>query len=153
MLIHDHVGIGTLTEVRNVAQNQQGLQDCKSILNIRFEWDINKRAAVEREKIVKERKEIFDWLSPPNFFARHADIFETRQKGTGLWFLRERKFQDWLSLGGTLWCHGIRMFFGTLIFFCFANDTMHSWSWENSTYVCSSFIHSARCSNHFHEIY
>ncbi|KAJ7270946.1 ankyrin repeat-containing domain protein [Mycena rebaudengoi] len=80
----------TLTEVRNVAQNQQGFQD-----------------SVEREKIVKERKEIFDWLSPPNFFARHADIFETRQKGTGLWFLRERKFQDWLSLGGTLWCHGI----------------------------------------------
>ncbi|KAJ7270999.1 ankyrin repeat-containing domain protein [Mycena rebaudengoi] len=80
----------TLTEVRNVAQNQQDLQD-----------------SVEREKIVKERKEIFDWLSPPNFFARHADIFETRQKGTGLWFIRERKFQDWLSLGGTLWCHGI----------------------------------------------
>ncbi|KAJ7241278.1 ankyrin repeat-containing domain protein [Mycena rebaudengoi] len=80
----------TRTEVKNVAQNQQDLQDL-----------------VEREKIVKERKEIFDWLSPPNFFVRHADIFETRQEGTGLWFLRERKFQDWLSLGGTLWCRGI----------------------------------------------
>ncbi|KAJ7270941.1 ankyrin repeat-containing domain protein [Mycena rebaudengoi] len=79
------------TEVRNVAQNQQDLQD-----------------SVERENIVKEREKIIDWLSPPNFFARHADIFGTRQKGTGLWFLDEVQFQDWLySSGGTLWCYGI----------------------------------------------
>ncbi|KAJ7270947.1 hypothetical protein C8J57DRAFT_1468148 [Mycena rebaudengoi] len=92
---------GILTEVRNVAQNQQDFQDCKPVLTVRLEWDIKKRAAVEREKI-------FDWLSPPNFFARHAEIFATRQKGTGLWFLDEKQFQDWLSApGGTLWCHGI----------------------------------------------
>ncbi|KAJ7271010.1 ankyrin repeat-containing domain protein [Mycena rebaudengoi] len=78
------------TEVRNVAQNQQDLQD-----------------SAEREKIVKEREKIIEWLSPPNFFARHAEIFGTRQKGTGLWFLRERQFRDWLSSGGTLWCRGI----------------------------------------------
>ncbi|KAJ7241250.1 hypothetical protein C8J57DRAFT_1561416 [Mycena rebaudengoi] len=99
---------GILIEVRSVVQNQHGLQDCKPILTVKLEWDVNKRPAVEREKIVKEHEKIFSWLSPPNFFARHADIFETRQKGTGLWFLREKQFQDWLSSGGTPWCHRIR---------------------------------------------
>ncbi|KAJ7241265.1 ankyrin repeat-containing domain protein [Mycena rebaudengoi] len=81
----------TLKEVRNVVQNQQDLQN-----------------SAERESIVKEREKIFDWLSPPNFFVRHAEIFGTRQKGTGLWFLDKRQFKDWLSsLGGTLWCRGI----------------------------------------------
>ncbi|KAJ7270955.1 ankyrin repeat-containing domain protein [Mycena rebaudengoi] len=82
---------GILMEVRSVAQNQQNLKD-----------------SVEHEKITKEREKIIDWLSPPNFFARHAETFATRQKGTGLWFLDEKQFQDWLSApGGTLWCHGI----------------------------------------------
>ncbi|KAJ7270945.1 ankyrin repeat-containing domain protein [Mycena rebaudengoi] len=81
----------TLKEVRNVVQNQQDLQN-----------------SAERESIVKEREKIFDWLSPPNFFVRHAEIFGTRQTGTGLWFLDKRQFKDWLSsLGGTLWCRGI----------------------------------------------
>ncbi|KAJ7241276.1 ankyrin repeat-containing domain protein [Mycena rebaudengoi] len=87
----------------------------KAVLNawlLLDNWDVGQQqeknyGPVEREKIVKERKEIFDWLSPPNFFARQADIFETRQQGTGLWFLCEKKFQGWLSLGGTLWCRGI----------------------------------------------
>jgi hypothetical protein len=110
-------------------------------LTVELEWDINKRAAVERDKIVKEREKIFDWLSPPNFFARHAEIFGTRQKGTGLWFLCERQFQDWLSSGGTLWCRGIRMSTCSCFSF-FANDKMHSWSWENGTYVRLPIIHT-----------
>ncbi|KAJ7233750.1 ankyrin repeat-containing domain protein [Mycena rebaudengoi] len=87
-----------LTEVRNVAQNQQDLQDSAE----------HEKIVKEREKIAKEHEKIIDWLSPPNFFARQADIFGTRQNGTGLWFLDEKQFQDWLSSSGnTLWCHGI----------------------------------------------
>ncbi|KAJ7291390.1 ankyrin repeat-containing domain protein [Mycena rebaudengoi] len=73
-----------LTEVRNVAQDQREVMD-----------------SAEREKII-------DWLSPLNFFARHADIFGTRQEGTGRWLLEDPRFRTWLvSPGEIIWCSGI----------------------------------------------
>jgi hypothetical protein len=53
---------------------------------------------------------ILNWLSPLNFRVRQNDIFNTRQEGTGEWFLQGKHFQRWVE--GTeklLWCHGIRM--------------------------------------------
>ncbi|KAJ7270989.1 ankyrin repeat-containing domain protein [Mycena rebaudengoi] len=74
-----------LTEVRNVAQDQH------QFLN-----------SAERDKII-------EWLSPLNFFARHDDIFRTRQEGTGRWFLEDSRFKNWLlSTGESVWCLGIR---------------------------------------------
>ncbi|KAJ7291420.1 ankyrin repeat domain-containing protein [Mycena rebaudengoi] len=79
---HDNYRI--LTEVRNVAQDQREAMD-----------------STEREKII-------DWLSPLNFFARHADIFGTRQEGTGRWLLEDPRFRTWLlSRGEIIWCSGI----------------------------------------------
>ncbi|KAJ7271001.1 ankyrin repeat-containing domain protein [Mycena rebaudengoi] len=73
-----------LTEVRNVAQDQH------QFLNL-----------AERDKII-------EWLSPLNFFARHDDIFRTRQEGTGRWFLEDSRFKNWLlSTGESIWCLGI----------------------------------------------
>ncbi|KAJ7291361.1 ankyrin repeat-containing domain protein [Mycena rebaudengoi] len=73
-----------LTEVRNVAQDQREVMD-----------------SAEREKII-------DWLSPLNFFARHAAIFGTRQEGTGRWLLEDPRFRTWLlSPGEIIWCSGI----------------------------------------------
>ncbi|KAJ7218728.1 hypothetical protein C8J57DRAFT_1394746, partial [Mycena rebaudengoi] len=55
-----------------------------------------------------EREKIIDWLSPLNFFARHADIFGTRQEGTGRWLLEDPRFRTWLlSPGEIIWCSGI----------------------------------------------
>ncbi|KAJ7800176.1 hypothetical protein B0H14DRAFT_1695342 [Mycena olivaceomarginata] len=55
-----------------------------------------------------ERKEIIEWLSPINFFLRHADISQARQHGTGGWLLADPHFQEWeAGSGRTLWCHGI----------------------------------------------
>ncbi|KAJ7270957.1 hypothetical protein C8J57DRAFT_295004 [Mycena rebaudengoi] len=112
----------TLIAVKNVAQNQQDLQD-----------------SVERDKIMKGREKIIDWLSPPNFFARHADILETRQKGTGLWFLRERKFQDWLSSGGTLWCHGIPGA-GKTVLASIVVDYLRNELQDNNTGVAAAYL-------------
>ncbi|KAJ7291345.1 ankyrin repeat-containing domain protein [Mycena rebaudengoi] len=73
-----------LTEVRNVAQDQREVMDL-----------------AEREKII-------DWLSPLNFFARHTDIFGTRQEGTSKWLLEDPRFRTWLlSPGEIVWCSGI----------------------------------------------
>ncbi|KAF7354290.1 ANK-REP-REGION domain-containing protein [Mycena venus] len=55
-----------------------------------------------------ERAKIIDWLSPLNFFLRHADISSVRQQGTGEWLLDDFRFREWVSdTGRTLWCHGI----------------------------------------------
>ncbi|KAJ7887644.1 ankyrin repeat-containing domain protein [Mycena olivaceomarginata] len=56
----------------------------------------------------EERARIIDWLSPINFFLRHADISRVRQKDTGGWLLADPRFKRWESDSGrTLWCRGI----------------------------------------------
>ncbi|KAJ6587997.1 hypothetical protein B0H19DRAFT_196945, partial [Mycena capillaripes] len=55
-----------------------------------------------------ERTKFLDWLSPINFFLRHADIKQVRQAGTGEWLLVHPHFKAWESdSGSTLWCRGI----------------------------------------------
>ncbi|KAF8217315.1 hypothetical protein K438DRAFT_1954163 [Mycena galopus ATCC 62051] len=55
-----------------------------------------------------ERTRIIEWLSPINFFPRHADISRARQAGTGGWLLANPLFKQWESGSGrTLWCWGI----------------------------------------------
>ncbi|KAJ7241249.1 ankyrin repeat-containing domain protein [Mycena rebaudengoi] len=77
------------TELRNISQNQQNLQDCKPVSTVRREWDVDKGTAVEREKIirehekiVKERKEIFDWDWAVVFFVKES--FRTGYHREGL---------------------------------------------------------------------
>ncbi|KAF8180043.1 hypothetical protein K438DRAFT_1603145, partial [Mycena galopus ATCC 62051] len=56
----------------------------------------------------QNREIILNWLSPINFFLRHADISQQREKGTGGWLLVDPVFKKWESgLGSTLWCRGI----------------------------------------------
>ncbi|KAJ7474907.1 ankyrin repeat-containing domain protein [Mycena latifolia] len=61
----------------------------------------------ERQHTSSQRTEIIEWFSPLNFFPRQADIFSTRQPGTGEWLLNEQQFQAWKSdQGKILWCPG-----------------------------------------------
>ncbi|KAJ7835018.1 hypothetical protein B0H14DRAFT_2450271 [Mycena olivaceomarginata] len=60
------------------------------------------------QKVFDQRDELIEWVSPLNFFPRQAEIFSTRQPGTGEWFLMDEKFQAWKSSpGGVLWCQGM----------------------------------------------
>ncbi|KAJ7772855.1 ankyrin repeat-containing domain protein [Mycena maculata] len=55
-----------------------------------------------------KRDEVIEWYSPLNFFLRQADIFGSRQPGTGGWLLEDPTFQRWkLDRGKTLWCCGM----------------------------------------------
>jgi hypothetical protein len=63
------------------------------------------------EIMFRQRDAILDWLSPINFFQRQADISQLQVKGTGQWLLSDPVFKEWeCSSGGTLWCHGIRLY-------------------------------------------
>ncbi|KAJ7914573.1 hypothetical protein B0H13DRAFT_2460481 [Mycena leptocephala] len=56
----------------------------------------------------EEREKIIEWASPLNFFPRQADIFSSRQPGTGEWFLQHRMFEKWKAGEiPALWCRGI----------------------------------------------
>nr|GAT56152.1 predicted protein [Mycena chlorophos] len=51
---------------------------------------------------------ILDFLSPINFRQRQQEIFQTKEDGTGNWFLQEPKFLEWKSNSDhVLWCSGI----------------------------------------------
>ncbi|KAJ6563653.1 ankyrin repeat-containing domain protein [Mycena vulgaris] len=62
----------------------------------------------ERHHDSAERDTIIEWLSPLNFFLRQADIFGTRQPGTGGWLLEDDLFKEWKwGVGKILWCPGM----------------------------------------------
>ncbi|KAJ7271021.1 ankyrin repeat-containing domain protein [Mycena rebaudengoi] len=121
-----------LTEVKNLAQNEQDFHDWASLLDIRdgqqrSHDQITKTSKAQRQDNYRiltevrnvaqdqrefmdsvEREKIIEWLSPLNFFARQADIFGTRQEGTGKWLLEDPRFRAWLfGSGETIWCFGI----------------------------------------------
>ncbi|KAJ7291398.1 ankyrin repeat-containing domain protein [Mycena rebaudengoi] len=116
-----------LTEVKNLAQNEQDFHDSAGSAlseisktlssnsntqrqdNYRILTEVRNVAQDQREAMDSaEREKIIDWLSPLNFFARHANIFRTRQEGTGRWLLEDPRFRIWLlSPGEIIWCSGI----------------------------------------------
>ncbi|KAJ6521474.1 hypothetical protein DFH09DRAFT_215646 [Mycena vulgaris] len=88
--------------VRDVARNQERYQDYQD--------------SAERDKII-------EWFSPLNFFLRQADIFNTRQPGTGEWLLQDELFKRWRSgAGRTLWCRGMPGAGKTVLASIAAND-------------------------------
>ncbi|KAF7334412.1 ANK-REP-REGION domain-containing protein [Mycena venus] len=65
-------------------------------------------ATVERSQNAADRDTVIEWYSPLNFFLRQADIFSTREPGTGEWLLEDATFKEWRLGGGkTLWCRGM----------------------------------------------
>ncbi|KAJ6470172.1 ankyrin repeat-containing domain protein, partial [Mycena vulgaris] len=60
------------------------------------------------EMNIQQRDNIISWLSPINFFLRHADISRVRENRAGGWLLVDPGFKKWESrFGSTLWCRGI----------------------------------------------
>ncbi|KAJ7118114.1 hypothetical protein C8R44DRAFT_189953, partial [Mycena epipterygia] len=61
-----------------------------------------------RKQEAAERDQIIEWYSPLNFFLRQADIFNSRQPGTGQWLLEHDAFKKWKDgSGNMIWCHGM----------------------------------------------
>ncbi|KAJ7080062.1 hypothetical protein C8R44DRAFT_908945, partial [Mycena epipterygia] len=55
-----------------------------------------------------ERDRIIEWYSPLNFFLRQADIFNSRQPGTGQWLLEHDLFKNWKwGTNNRIWLRGM----------------------------------------------
>jgi hypothetical protein len=54
------------------------------------------------------QRKILEWLSPTDYPAQQSDIVQSRQRGTGQWFLDTPEFIRWLGEAkATLYCPGI----------------------------------------------
>ena len=62
----------------------------------------------------QEAKDILEWLYPGSFAERHQYLKSQRVDNTGLWFIENTKFNEWVSGNDhpLLYCPGI----GTLHF-------------------------------------
>jgi hypothetical protein len=58
----------------------------------------------------QQDRQIVNWLSDLNFWAKQDDTFERHEEGTGQWMLDDPQFQSWIN-GDTavLWCPGDRI--------------------------------------------
>ncbi len=56
------------------------------------------------------RRDINDWLSPPDQSTNHNGFRKARHSGTAAWFLEGDAFTEWKAKGSLLWIHGKRMF-------------------------------------------
>lgn len=56
----------------------------------------------------QRRKDVLDWLTPPDHGIRESDWFDVKKQGTGQWFLDSNEFQEWVgNHGRKLFCTGI----------------------------------------------
>jgi len=60
------------------------------------------------------RKELLDWLSPPDPFINYNTASEARHDGTGAWFTESVEFKNWKELSSILWILGKRTLSSTL---------------------------------------
>jgi Cdc6-like AAA superfamily ATPase len=55
----------------------------------------------------EEQQTILDWLTAIDYGPQQSDYIDRRQEGTGRWILESTEFQDWVTIGNTLFCPGI----------------------------------------------
>ncbi|KAH6665146.1 hypothetical protein B0J14DRAFT_492700 [Halenospora varia] len=66
------------------------------------------RLSDQKLLLEKQRRELIAWLSPLNFAQTQENILSKWQPGTGVWFLEDKRFQEWKEENKPLlWCTGI----------------------------------------------
>jgi hypothetical protein len=77
------------------------------------------------------RKEIFHWLSPVIPSANFHGALEIRTKGTGVWFIQNKAFEEWFNTADSVvWIHGKRKS-GKLVASALVTNFWHSWLWQD----------------------
>lgn len=69
------------------------------------------KAASDRQRVDEERTKLKAWMACDNVCPEENQevALSRRQSGTGIWFLEEPSFLEWLSTSnGLMWIYGIR---------------------------------------------
>jgi len=77
--------------------------------NLKLDDLKDKANAFEDRARNEEASKIISWISPISFRAKHDDILDSTEPGTGTWLLEHGTFQSWIRGDiDKLWCPGIR---------------------------------------------
>ncbi|KAM0445670.1 hypothetical protein ACHAQK_001884 [Fusarium lateritium] len=87
---------------------QNDLRELAKISNLKLN-DLNDKAdRSEAKSRDEEATKIISWISPISFHAKHIDVLERVEPGTGTWLLEHDTFKSWLRGDiDVLWCPGI----------------------------------------------
>jgi hypothetical protein len=68
------------------------------------------------------RKDLKDWLSPPDPSINFNTANDARYEGTALWFMESKAFKEWEESSSLLWIYGKRTFL-SLCSFALADES------------------------------
>ncbi|KAH6994707.1 hypothetical protein EDB82DRAFT_502327 [Fusarium venenatum] len=87
---------------------QNDLHELAKLSNLKLDDLNNKADEVEARARDEEALKIISWISTISFRAKHEDILDSTQPGTGTWLLEHSTFQSWKRGDiDKLWCPGI----------------------------------------------
>ncbi|KAM0323197.1 hypothetical protein ACHAPQ_008786 [Fusarium lateritium] len=87
---------------------QNDLRELAKLSHLKLN-DLNDKAdRSEAKSRDEEATKIISWISPISFHAKHIDVLERVEPGTGTWLLEHDTFKSWLRGDiNVLWCPGI----------------------------------------------
>ncbi|KAL7939595.1 hypothetical protein V8C35DRAFT_287105 [Trichoderma chlorosporum] len=87
---------------------QNNIVDLARLANLKLDKLGDKLSSSEAKSQDADTQKIIQWISPLSFRARHVNVLDSVQPGTGMWLLKHTTFLDWIkSKAGILWCPGI----------------------------------------------
>ena len=88
------------------------------------------------------RRDLENWLSPPDPFINLNTADHARHKGTAEWFTQSNVFKSWKESSSFLWIHGKRTSSGPLCVDFFANRSPCPQRAPEKLFSRKSFINS-----------
>jgi hypothetical protein len=92
-----------------------GIQQTESkVDDVKRESPLDLTAVVSKRSIVltgkQLRRELRNWLSPPDPSTNHNIARNAQHEGTSTWFFEGRIYKEWMANPSLLWIHGKRAF-------------------------------------------
>jgi archaellum component FlaC len=81
------------------------------------------------------RKDLRNWLSPPDPSVNYNIASDAHHEGTAMWFMESDTFNNWKASDSMLWIYGKRTSPALCSFDLALIDLFYSWLWEECTQV------------------
>lgn len=105
----------TKAEVYSLLDRLHRMQQCANTFLQDVQHQLVERIDQRQQDLqaAKQNSAILEWLTPLRMAHTHENISRRPEAGSGRWFITSLEFRKWQeSLRATLWCPGIREFFG-----------------------------------------
>ncbi|KAH7198957.1 uncharacterized protein B0J16DRAFT_360560 [Fusarium flagelliforme] len=87
---------------------QNDLHELAKLSNLKLDDLKDKADDFEARTRDEEALKVMSWISPLSFRAKHQDVLDSTEPGTGSWLLEHGNFQSWIEGDiDKLWCPGI----------------------------------------------